>query len=115
MRSGCRQVLLAGGPPCTPFSSLGCKRGFDDARSLPLVKFFELKDDMEKLCQEMKLSFKWMMEEVASMDQHMREAISKLAKHEPILIHAGEWGYVHRARLFWGISDLKTLPYQTFA
>ena len=115
LRSGCTQVLLAGGPPCTPFSSLGHRRGWDDPRSQPVLKFFELRDGLADLCAAHGLAFVWLMEEVASMDEQTRTHINGLAGHPPILVHAGDWGHVHRARLFWGCCDISQLSGQYFA
>ena len=102
-------------PPCAPFSSLGHRRGWDDPRAQPLLKFFDLRDGLEQLCTDHGWSFVWVMEEVASMDLQMREHISKLAGHQPLLVHAGDWGHAHRARLFWGCQDVEALPDQAFA
>eukprot|EP00972_Heterocapsa_arctica_P089708 13231160-Heterocapsa_arctica.AAC.1 len=42
------------------------------------------------------------MEEVASMSKEVRESVSQLAGGTPTLLHAADFGWVHRARLYWG-------------
>ena len=99
------RVLLAGGPPCTPFSCLGQEKGFADANSEPLRAFFRLRDDLADFCARASTPFHWLMEEVASMTKSHRDDISHLAGAGPVLMHAADFGHVHRARLYWGIPD----------
>jgi hypothetical protein len=95
-------ILLTAGPPCSPFSSLGQQRGFDDAASKPLLHFMELKDSLEKACSSSAIDFRWLMEEVSSMPQDARETISARLGCSPILLNAADFGWVHRSRLYWG-------------
>lgn len=104
-KAGPTCVVLSGGPPCTPFSCLGAERGFGDENSEPLTEFFRLRDALSAFCRDNALRFLWLMEEVASMTRAHRDAISELAGATPVLMHAADFGYVHRARLYWGIPE----------
>ena len=42
------------------------------------------------------------MEEVASMSVKARDHITELFGSPPVLIQAADFGWVHRARLYWG-------------
>ena len=65
----------------------------------------------------MQLAFKWMVEEVASMSVAHRKQISELLGGEPVLLHAADFGWMHRPRIYWGIDVpalcalLKPIPY----
>ena len=52
--------------------------------------------------------------EVVCIGVATREAINQVAGHRPVLIHAGDWGFVHRDRLFWGCGCIGALLRQDF-
>jgi len=98
-------VLLIGGPPCQPFSGLGSNpRGFEEERSAPIKEFVRLRGEAKELCEELGLHLFWLMEEVASMSAKHRDQISELLGTQPVLMHAADFGHVHRARLYWGLD-----------
>ena len=106
-------VLLVGGPPCPPFSSLSSNpQGFNDERSAPLVRFVELRDEIGSACAATGMRFRWLMEEVATMEVAHRAAITELVGEVPTLIHAADFGYLHRARLYWGLHEVVTVGAQ---
>eukprot|EP00971_Amphidinium_carterae_P312288 6207066-Amphidinium_carterae.1 len=50
-----------------------------------------------------------MLEEVATMSEESRMQITALAGHPPVLLHAADFGWVHRARLYWrAVVDVLT-------
>ena len=107
--SGATVLLLVGGPPCQSFTCLATgPKGFADERSAPLRQFVRLKDELTAMCTSMNIRFVWLMEEVASMSLQHREEISAMLGAEPVLLHAADFGLIHRARLYWGL-DLQTL------
>ena len=104
--SGCSLVLLGAGPPCQPFSGLSSSpKGFEDERTAPLKAFVRIRDDLEAYCRGKGLVFKWLLEEVASMSITHRQEITQLVGSQPVLIHAADFGWVHRPRLYWGLQS----------
>eukprot|EP00971_Amphidinium_carterae_P350273 6491465-Amphidinium_carterae.1 len=101
-QAGCTSIILIAGAPCQPFSSLGRQQGFNDPRSHPLQRFFNIRDELRDFCQGHSIPFFWLLEEVATMTEDSRHQITKLAGVPPILLQAADFGWVHRARLYWG-------------
>ena len=104
-------VLLVGAPPCPPLSALpsGVK-SFASERTMPLQGFMRIRNELSAWCQLRGVWFEWMLEEVASMSQAHREEITSMAGSPPVLIHAADFGWVHRPRLFWGCQERSLSP-----
>lgn len=97
-------LLLAGGPPYQPFSgSSSAPRGFEDPQAATIGTFARLKGELSDICKNKGLPMCWFMEEVASMTSVHRDEITKAIGTEPALLHAADFGYVQRARLYWGL------------
>ena len=106
-RAGADAILLAGGPPCPLFSPLsGNPQGWSDPRTGPLRHFVRLKNELAEACQREGLRFRWFMEEVATMAAVHHDEISRLLDAAPALIHAADFGFVHRARYYWGLLPI---------
>ena len=106
LASKCRKVWLIGGPPCTLFSALGtAPAGFAYERAQPLLQFFQIRDHLQQHAKQHGWTFEYLLEEVASMDRPSRLEISRMAACEPVLLHAADFGYVHRPRLYWGLRQ----------
>ena len=102
---GAAVILLIGGPPCPPFSALSsAPKGFADERSAPLREYKRIRDTLQELCKPAGITFLWLLEEVGSMSASHRQEISELLGAEPVLLHAADYGYIHRARLYWGLQ-----------
>jgi hypothetical protein len=99
-------LLLTAGPPCSPFSSLGSQRGFKDEASRPLLHFLDLHGQLSTDCLRSGVEFRWLLEEVSSMPQDVRETISGRLGTQPLLLNAADFGWVHRSRLYWGSLPL---------
>ena len=112
--SNCCGIFRVGGPPCKSFSAFGNQRGFEDANAEPLMAFVNLKRALEKVCKENGIHWRWMMEEVASMSKENRDRISQLLEATPCLIEGADWGFVHRARLYWGLLENPFRPMEQF-
>ena len=78
-----KPLLLAGGPPCQPFSGLGSQRGLLDNRSDPLVKFVIDAVTLKDECVTAGFRFEFMLEEVASLQPEIRQMVQVAA-----LVHA---------------------------
>ena len=87
-------LLLAGGPPCQPFSGLAAAPGgFDDLRSDALLAFEAFKKGLaERVPLSAGQSFCWLLEEVVSMKVSHREQISEILGSKPALANAADWG-----------------------
>ena len=101
LASGCRTLLLAAGPPCQPWSSLGAQQELNDVRSSLLFQVFDIRDELTQLCQSAGVTLHWLVEEVATMSEGALQAASHRAGCPPFLIHAADFGWVHRARFIW--------------
>ena len=105
VKGGFSAVLMAGGPPCQPWSALGQQQQWSDPRSCPLIRFFEFRDQLGKKCRAHGIALHWMMEEVGSLTHEAILWISELAGCMPFLLHAADFGWLHRARFFWTSAD----------
>ena len=90
----CAGVFLAGGPPCQ--GSAGAGR--------PIVAFCQIKQELEAGMRAAGLSFACLLEALASMEVDRRREISDLFNGRPTLIQAADFGWVQRARLYWGLE-----------
>ena len=104
--------LVIGGPPCQGFSQLNSQRkGFDDPRSNGVVAFAQLCEMVREVAPDIQWDF--VMENVASMTNSDRDAISVLLK--PVGLTECYWfdavtvGPVRRPRLYWTSWDLNAV------
>ena len=102
-------VLLVGGLDCRPFSPLGLQKGFDDPRAAPVRFFLSARDELQRRCRHAQLPFRWLIEEVATMSAEFRQSFTQLVGSEPLVCQAGDFGWVHRARLYYGV-DVTSAP-----
>ena len=93
-------VLLA-----PPFQPLALHQLFADERAQPLLQFFRIRDHLQQHAKQHGWTFEYLLEEVASMDRPSRLEISRMAACELVLLHAADFGYVHRPRLYWGLRQ----------
>ena len=99
--SGTQHVLFCGGVECSPFSALGSRKEMSDPRSCTLTRFITMQKELGTFCEKHRLCFSWILENVASMSAAMRSQISSELRVPPVLVHAADFGWTHRARLFW--------------
>ena len=92
-----RAVIVVAGSPCQGLSAAGMGRGFDDERSelvwtVPAISAYLVR---------MKLGVGYMLENVSSMKDHHRDAISRAMGSQPTLLDASSVAACDRGRLFW--------------
>ena len=98
-------VFLFMGPPCPPHATSNvAKKTFADERSSPLTDFRRLRDSVSQYCVSRDLVFRWAVEESALMSSEHRQEFTTKLGCPPVLLHAADFGWVHKARLFWGLS-----------
>ena len=98
-------ILLAGGPPCQPFSLAGRQRGWAESRSSPSSHFCSLQRLLRTRCKEASLRFECLMEQVATMNVENRDILTEKFGEPPVLVQAAEFGWVQRARFYWGVYE----------
>ena len=98
-------ILLAGGPTCQPFSLAGHQRGWADSHSSPSSHFCLLQRRLNVQCQEVNCRFACFMEQVATMSVENREIITEKFGGPPVLVQAADFGWVQRARIYWGAYE----------
>ena len=101
-RGNFKGIFLIGGPPCQPFSQAGRRAGFDDHRAAPLEHFCHLAKCLKARAAQESFQFICIMEQVATMlPKHMQQ-VTELFGDVPVLIQAADFGWVQRARFYWG-------------
>ena len=95
--------LLIGGSPCQDLSSAKRDRkGLDGERSSLFFEYMRLKEECKP---------RWfILENVESMSDESRDAISKVMGVAPIMIDAGLVSAQHRKRYFWTNIPVVGLP-----
>jgi len=83
-RLECAGILFIRGPPCQFIHQ-------------KISDFVDLRNAVRVECINLGIHIRWLMEEVATL-----EPDSEFTGAVPVLIHAADWGWVHRARLYWG-------------
>ena len=97
-----RAVILGGGSPCQGNSALNAsRRGLSDPRSLQPWHLHRLRQEFSELPEMADVELILLLENVASMQQPVREQYDQWIGCSPLLIEAGYFGWVHRKRLYW--------------
>ena len=103
-RGNFKGIFLIGGPPCQPFSLAGRRAGFDDHRAAPLEHFCHLAKCLKTRAAQEGFQFICIMEQVATMLPKHRQQVTELFGDVPVLIQAADFGWVQRARFYWGAA-----------
>jgi hypothetical protein len=68
-----------------------------------LHDFVRLRDFLEAWAREHAIPFFFLLEEVGSMSVEHRRSFNDMLRCTPVAAFAGDWGWVHRSRIFWGL------------
>ena len=105
-----RGIILGGGSPCQPNSSLNRFRGgLSDPRSHQPKELDRLVRECrsEPLCQDLEVVA--FLENVGSMPHDVLDQYNRWMQSEPVRINAASCGWVQRNRLYWLCSKRRGL------
>ena len=101
-----RGIIMGGGSPCQPNSSLNSGRqGLGDIRSHQPLVMIQLRDEIKALPEASGLELVSFLENVGSMPRDVESQYSSWMGGSPIRIDAALCGWVHRNRLYWLIGS----------
>ena len=107
-------VLIGGGAPCQGNSELAgpTRKGVKDPRTIGANHAARIERELRAAAAEVNVCLPpvgtW-IENVASAPREAIDFYTRLIGANPILINAGQFGYVQRNRLFWGQIDGKVI------
>ena len=95
-------VILLCQPPAQRSGLASLPKAYGEERTVPIQQFLRIRVAIREYCEINGVNFKWLLEETATMSQAHRQEISQAVGESPLLIHASDFGWIHRSRLFWG-------------
>ena len=97
-----KAIIIVAGPPCVDVAKVNKQRaGFTGERTNLATEAIRIADEVGKLAEEDPWPVVLLMENVMQQDSIDRRQFENLMQTPTIGIHGGDWGWVHRSRLFW--------------
>ena len=97
-----KAIIIVAGPLCVDVAKVNKQRvGFAGKRTNLATEAVRIADEVGSLAEDDAWPVILIMENVMQQDAKDRKHFEELMQTPTIGIHGGDWGWIHRSRLFW--------------